>query len=445
MNLGEFQMSVLNKFSSDIKFLRIVWCDNANIIRSKSLRLNSKSNSMFCVGISKAQQAVPVTYDGVVPDSILGPVGEVYLKADNSTITQLPYAPCHLRCMGDMYFNDEPWEYCTRGYLKRMIDRAGEYGLNIKASFENEFYLLKNSENLESVDNTPFASSLSMDVNYDVIMDIVDSIEAQGMVVEQYYPEAGPGQQEITIGYDDVLKVADNQIMFRETVHAVALKHGLKASFLPKIFPDSSGSGCHLHMSMWKNGENITHDSSGKWKLSKEAGYFIAGVLQHLPSLMAITTPISNSYRRIKPHSWSGKYKCWGLDNREASIRVVTEPDGSIKHFELKTSDAAANPYLALGAVIMAGIDGLDNKFKLPYPVQFDPGDTGDGEHDNLDIEELPSCPADALENLENNIIIMNSLGKGLSTAYLAVKREEWRILKNLNMDEEVSYLIDKY
>ena len=438
-------MSVLNEFSSDAKFLRIVWCDNANIIRSKSLRLNAKSNSMFYVGISKAQQVVPVTYDGVVPDSMLGPVGEVYLKADNSTITQLPYAPGHLRAMGDMYFNNEPWEYCTRGYLRRMVDHAGKFGLNIKASFENEFYLLKNSDNLESVDSTPFASTLSMDVNHEVIMDMVDSVEAQGMVVEQYYPEAGPGQQEITVGYDDVLKAADNQIMFRETVNAVALKHGIKASFLPKIFPDSSGSGCHLHMSLWKKGENITHDPSEKWKLSKEAGYFIAGVLHHLPSLMAITTPISNSYKRIKPHTWSGKYKCWGLDNREASIRVVSEPDGSIKHFELKTSDAAANPYLALGAVIRAGIDGLDNKFKLPYPVQSDPGDISDGERDNLGIEELPSCPVDALKNLENNVTIMNSLGKGLSAAYLSVKREEWRILKDLNMDEEVFCLIDRY
>ena len=438
-------MGVLKEFSSDIKFLRIVWCDNANIIRSKSLRLNSKANSTFYVGISQAQQAVPVIYDGVVPDSLLGPVGEVYLKADNSTITQLPYAPGQLRAMGDMYFNNEPWEYCTRGYLKRMVDHAGKYGLTIKASFENEFYLLKNSDNLESVDSTPFASILSMDVNYDVIMDMVDSLEAQGMVVEQYYPEAGPGQHEITIRYDDILKVADNQIMFRETVHAVALKHDLKASFLPKIFPDSSGSGCHLHMSLWKNGENITHDPSGKWKLSEEASYFIAGVLHHLPSLMAITTPISNSYRRIKPHSWSGKYNCWGLDNREASIRVVSEPDSSVKHFELKTSDASANPYLALGAVIMAGIDGLDNKFKLPNPVQFDPGDIGEVKRDDLDIGELPSCPVDALENLENNITIMNSLGKGLSAAYLAVKREEWRILKDLNMDDEVSCLINKY
>ena len=235
-----------------------------------------------------------------------------------------------------------------------------------------------------------------MDLNHEIIMDIVDSIEAQGMVVEQYYPESGQGQHELTISYADALMAADNQVAFRETVRAVALKHGILSSFLPKIFPEQPGSGCHIHMSLWREGENITHDKNGMWELSKEARHFVAGVLNHLPALMAITTPTSNSYRRIQPHSWTGKYRCWGLDNREASIRVIREPEGVIKHFELKTSDATANPYLALGAIIMAGIDGLEKKLKLPEPVQLDPANLEDSERSELGIDDLPSNPGQA-------------------------------------------------
>jgi len=432
-------------FSKDDKFLRIVWCDNANIIRSKALRVNSNTNSEFIIGISRAQQAIPVTHDGVVPDSPLDPIGEVYLKADTSTITRLPYSPGHLRAMGDMFYNGSPWEYCPRGFLKSMVEIVGNMGLEIKASFENEFYLLNENEFLESRDKTPFASTLSMDLNHEIIMDIVDSIEAQGMVVEQYYPESGQGQHELTISYADALMAADNQVAFRETVRAVALKHGILSSFLPKIFPEQPGSGCHIHMSLWREGENITHDKNGLWELSKEARHFMAGVLNHLPALMAITTPTSNSYRRIQPHSWTGKYRCWGLDNREASIRVIREPEGEIKHFELKTSDATANPYLALGAMIKAGIDGLEKKLKLPEPVQLDPANLEDSERSELGIDDLPSNPGQAVEKLENNEVLINAIGKALSMTYIAVKKEEWKIHKEMSMAQEVELLIDKY
>lgn len=194
---------------------------------------------------------MPVTYEGIVPDSPLDPVGEFYLKVDNSTITALSYSPVHFRAMGDMYFNGSLWEYCPRFFLKNMVNYTSKMGINIKASFENEFYLLNNERSSpESTDKTPFASILAMDLNHEVIMDIIDSIEAPEMTVEQYYPESGPGQHELTIEFADALKASDNQISFRETVHAVAIKHGIKSSFLPKIFSDQSGSGCHIHMSI---------------------------------------------------------------------------------------------------------------------------------------------------------------------------------------------------
>lgn len=430
----------------DTKFLRIVWCDNGNLIRSKALRVNPDDRGEFHVGISRAQQAVPAVYDGVAPDSPLDPVGEVYLIADNSTIVPLPYSRGHTRAIGDMYYKGIPWEFCPRNFLKRMNASCKKYGFDLKASFECEFYLL-NPETLlpDAFDKTSFASVQSMDYNNDVIGLIVEYLEAQDVEVEQYYPESGPGQQEITVKYSDPLKAADNQIIFRETVHAAAMECGLIASFLPKLFQDVSGSGCHLHMSLWKDGENITQDSDEIYGLSKEAGSFISGILKHLPSLMALTTPTTNSFRRIQPHSWVGKYNCWGMDNREASLRVVSELDEGVKHFELKTLDASSNPYLALGSVIRAGLDGVEKRMEIPEPVQSDPADLTVEKRTNKGVTDLPSTLTAALAYLEKDKILIESIGQGLSKAYFAVKNAEIEYLKNFTMEEEVELLLNKY
>jgi len=436
---------IMHDLGEKSRFLRILWCDNGNMIRSKALRLNESDISEAVVGISQAQQGVPIVYDGVAPDAPLDPVGEVYLHADISTIRKLPYATGNSLAIGDMYVNGSPWEYCPRNYLKRMVKLTGNEGLEIKAAFENEFYLLNKDEPLECPENTAFASTNSMNLNNEIIMDIVDDLEALDLTVEQYYPESGPCQHEITVHYDDALKAADNQIIFRETVRAVALKHDKVASFLPKLFYDHAGSGCHIHFSLWKDGINILHDPDEIFELSTSAHHFIAGILEHQSSLMAITTPTPNSYRRILPSSWVGKYGCWGFDNREASIRVVREPDGNIKHFEFKTSDATSNPYLSLGAIICAGVHGIQKKLQLPEPVQLDPAMLEEDERFKRNIKDLPSSLDHSLNSLSNDEVILNSLGDGLSKAYIAVKKEENRYLKELCLGKELRLLLDKY
>lgn len=434
--------------NSETRFIRVVWCDNANIIRAKAVHVDSIKDDGISVGISRAQQGVPVMYDGVVDGSGLDPVGEITLNGDLSTLTPLPYASGHSRVMGDMFENGKAWGNCPRGFLKRMISKAQNKGLEVKASFENEFYLVKDDENSEKYkisDSTPFASTYSMDLNHDVIGDMVQSLIAQKINVEQYYPESGPGQHEITIKYTDALRAADNQIIFRETVKAIASKHGFKASFLPKVFPKTAGNGCHIHMSLWKDGFNILHDTESKHGLSKTGEQFIAGVLYHLPSLMAITTPIPRSYRRIRPQMWSGAYQVWGLNNREAAIRIIKENNKDIKHFELKTVDASSNPYLALGAVIAAGIDGIREEMELPEPIQKDPSTLNSTELHEMSVKPLPSDMKEAIGYLEENKVILTALGPELSKSYLAVKNAEYEALKKLETDKEVDLLLEKY
>jgi glutamine synthetase len=389
-------------------------------------------------------------YDGGIDGSGLDPVGEITLKGDLSTLTPLPYAPGHARVMGDMLKKGEVWGNCPRGFLKKMISDAQNEGLNIKTAFENEFYLLKSDRNcndkcIEPSDSTPFASTYSMDLNHEVITDIAEALMAQKITVEQYYPESGPGQHEITIKYTGALKAADNQIAFRETVKAVAHKHGLHASFLPKVFPDTAGSGCHLHLSLWKDGVNILHDSKEKYGLSKTSQQFIAGIIDHLPALMAITTPIPRSYRRIHPQMWSGAFQSWGFNNREAAIRVIRADNGNIKHFELKTVDASSNPYLALGAVIAAGMDGIRENMELSKPVQKDPATLSSHERNEFGVKPLPCNMKEAIKNLEGNIVILKAMGSELSKSYLAVKNAEYETLQNLSIEKEVDLLLEKY
>ncbi|BDZ71150.1 glutamine synthetase family protein [Methanobacterium petrolearium] len=439
---------IKNMDNSKTQFIRVLWCDNANIIRAKAVHVDAIKDNNVSVGISRGQQGVPGVYDGVVAGSGLDPVGEITLKGDMSTLTIIPYAPGHARVMGDMTKNGKVWENCPRGFLKKMISDTLEEGLEVKAAFENEFYLLKKDGEFNpyiSSDSTPFASTYSMDINYEVIGDMVKSLISQDVGVEQYYPESGPGQHEITVNYADALKAADNQIIFRETVRAVAHKHELQASFLPKIFPDTAGSGCHIHLSLWKNGKNVLQDSENDYSLSGTAQQFIAGILNHLPSLMAITTPIPRSYRRIQPQKWVGAFNSWGLNNREAAIRVIREEDSAIKHFEFKTVDASSNPYLALGAVIAAGLDGIKKMMELPEPVMNDPATLTPAERDKIAIKPLPTTLEEALNNLKEDEVLMDALGIELSQAYIAVKEEELSLIEKLDPKKEIELLADKY
>jgi glutamine synthetase len=431
-----------------VRFVRILWCDNANIIRGKAVHRGALSEYIkHGVGISAAQQAIPVMYDAPAPGSGLGPVGEVRLVPDWNTLTPLPYARGHARVMGDMVKQGSPWNLCPRNFLKAMIAEAESEGLQVIAAFENEFYLLRQTPNgVVPADETDYASTLSMDLHQAVIDEIAEALVEQGMPVEQYYPESGPGQQEISILYTNALSAADQQIAFRETVRAIALQHNLKASFLPKIFADKAGSGCHLHLSLWQDGQNLLPNLGSQWGLSEVACRFIAGILHHLPALMALTTPSTNSYRRIRPHCWSGAFRCWGIDNREAAVRVPSNPEEiSPTHFELKTVDGSANPYLALGAVIAAGLDGVRHCFELGEPVAVDPGHMTESERCDRAIELLPTNLGDSIEQLSNNKVLLDALGPELAQAYLAVRKAEWDAMKDLELAEEVKLLLERY
>jgi glutamine synthetase len=252
-----------------------------------------------------------------------------------------------------------------------------------------------------------------------------------GMSVDLYYPEYGPGQHELTIRHADVLAAADNQIYYRDTVRSVARNHGLYASLAPKPFPDAPGNGCHIHCSLWDKAgtTSLLWSDDDPYHISELGYHFIAGILAHLPGLVALTAPSYNSYRRLKPHMWASAFTAWGPDNREGAVRIASPFSGQEQasiNFELKSSDASNNPYLALGAVIAAGLDGVARSLDPGDPALDDPGSLSEAELKQRGIQHLPGSLAEALDNLEKDEVLMQALGPTLAGAYLAVKRSEY-------------------
>lgn len=435
--------------SRGIRYVRFIWCDNAGLIRAKAVHTAFLEDYLegAGVGIAAAQQALPVMYDALASGSGLTPAGEVHMRADWSTFTPLPYAPGHARVLTDIYAGDEPWPHCPRSFLRRMIEQAGRRGWRIMAAFENEFYLLRREgDQVVPADSTVFAQTVALDAAAAVLEELTTALEAQGVVPEMIYAESGPGQFEMPIRYAEALRAADNQIVFRETVRAVAHRHGLIASFVPKIFPDKAGSGAHLHFSLWRGDRNWTADPRRPEMLSAEARAFVAGILRHLPALMAFTTPSPNSYKRIRPRFWSGAFTCWGYGNREAAVRVPQPPAGRpITHIELKTVDPSCNPYLALGAVIAAGLDGLEKGLDPAEPIQMDPADLSEEEQAVRGIRPLPASLGEAIAALEQDEVLLQALGSELARSYLAVRRAEWEAMKDLPHEEEVRILLERY
>lgn len=440
-----------NLEKNGVKFVRIIWCDNANIIRAKAIHINYLKNTLDDgIKIAKAQMAIPVMYDAVVPPTGLSPVGEVTLIPDLNTLKILPFAKGQASMIGDMKTLGEleAWEQCPRAYLKRQIKRLEERGLNLKAVFENEFYLLKKDEKgkVLKTDNSVFAMTSFANENADFLLDLEDALQRQGLKVESYYSESGPGQQEFNIRYSDALTCADNQITYRETVKGVASQHQYIASFMPKIFEESGGSGTHLNFSLLKNGVNISGDKKSENGISEEASKFVAGILHHLKALCAVTIPSVNSYRRIIPHYWAGAYVSWGYYNREASIRISkNSAQTKAQRFELKVSDASANPYLALGTLIACGLDGIEKHMKLFEETTVDPGYVPKEECKERGIERLPKDLGEALDCLEKDNVILNSMGEGLARSFFEVRIFEWENLKDATLEQEVEIMLEKY
>ena len=416
-----------------VRLVRFLYTDNGGITRGKASHVDGLAHRVTDgIGLTVAMQAMNML-DQLQAVEGLGPVGEIRLVPDPQTFTVLPYAPHTAAMTCDMRtLEGAPWEACPRAFLKRQIAACAAAGVSVRAAFECEFTLaVKHADGgFAPLDESLCFSTVGMTTAAPVMDDIVAALEAQRIPVEQYYPELGHGQQELSIAHAPALQAADRQVFYRETVRAVAHRHGLWASLAPKPFVDQAGNGAHIHFSLWDAAcrRSLMHDPRGRYGVSRLGYSFIAGVLEHLPALLALTCPSVNSYRRLQPHFWSSAYTVWGPDNREAAVRVPStfpsDRAGST-NAELKASDSSSNPYLALGGLLAAGLDGVTRRLEPGEPVLVDPGVLSDRERRERGIERYPTTLGVAVDRLESDAVLMSALGPTLARAYLAVKRSE--------------------
>jgi glutamine synthetase len=414
---------------ADLRLVRFLWCGNDGTIRAKSSgRHGLKGRLEAGIGLTVAMQAMN-GLDQLQPVEGMGPVGEVRLIPDLDTFRVLPYAPRTGAVLTDhVGLDGEPAAVCQRTFLKRMEARLAERGLVMRASFENEFSLATRVDGqYVPIDSALCFSTIGATASQDYVDDLAAALDAQSIPLEQYYAELGHGQQEISTPHAPALQAADEQLLVRETIRGIATLHGLVASLAPKPWPDNAGNGGHIHFSLWEGDRNRFYGADDG--LSAEARSFVAGVLAHLPGLCALSAPSFNSYHRIVPHYWAGAFVCWGVDNREAPVRVASPFRGSEEastNAELKACDASCNPYLALGGLIAAGLDGLERRLEPPEPIDVDPATLTVAERKRRGIEPLPANQAEALDALDADELLLEALGPVLAQSYLAVRRSEW-------------------
>jgi glutamine synthetase len=414
-----------------LRLIRFLWCGNDGTVRAKaSSRHGLERRLESGIGLTVAMQAMN-GLDQLQPIEGLGPVGEIRLIPDLTTFRVLPYAPQTGAVVTDhVDLDGEAAAVCQRSFLKRMEARLAERGLVLRAAFESEFSLATREDGqFVPVDSGLCFSTIAMTVAQDYANELAAALEAQEIVLEQYYAELGHGQQEISVRHRPALQAADEQLLVRETIRGVAARHSLVASLAPKPWPDNAGNGAHVHFSLWEGKRNSFYDGSAPDLLSGEARSFIAGLLEHLPGLCGLTAPSFNSYHRIVPQHWAGAFVCWGHDNREAPVRVASVFGGleeASTNAELKACDASCNPYLALGGLIAAGLDGLEKGLEPPEPVEVDPATIAEDERAARGIMKLPATQAEALDALAADPVLTAALGSVLADSYLAVRRSEW-------------------
>jgi glutamine synthetase len=429
--------------AADLVLVRFLYVDHGGVVRGKAVSRARLAERMAAgIGLTVAMQAMSIL-DELQPVDGMGPVGEVRLVPDPATFAVLPYAPGAGAMTADLVRLDgEPWEACPRSFLKQAVAGLASEGFALVAALEPEFTLGRREpdpdgggDRLVPVDESLCFSTTGFGAAHDYVVELVGALEAQGLEVEQYYPELGHGQQELSVRHVPALRAADNQVAYRETVRGVAWRQGLWATLAPKPLLDQAGNGTHLHLSLWEagaggqpGGRNVLYDPDDRYGISALGYQFVAGVLAHLPALVALTCGSVNSYRRLVPQSWASAFTCYGPDNREAAVRIPSRLRGADEascNLELKPADATGNPYLALGAVIHAGLDGIRNKLDPGKPVEVDPAAMSSSTRRRRGIQRLPDSLPAALDALERDDLLMAALGPTRAAAYLAVKRSE--------------------
>ncbi len=409
----------------DVEFIRMQFTDiEGNFknvaITASQLEKALNNNCMFDCSLVK----------GMIPTGN----ADMFLYPDLDTFTIFPWRPQQgkvARFICDVYHADRtPFEGDCRYILKKALHEAKKMGYTFEVGPECEFFLFHMDENGKPTTNTNeqagFFDMGPLDTGENTRRDIVLTLEDMGFEVEASHHEKAPSQHEVDFRYDEALVTADNIMTFKLAVKTLARHHGLHGTFMPKPRKEFCGSGMHINMSLHKDGVNLFSDPTDKNGLSKEAYYFIGGLMRHAKGICAVTNPLVNSYKRLKPGFEAPVYIAWSTIGENTLIRVPNIR-GEHTRIELRNPDPSANPYLAIAACLMAGLDGIQNHI-VPEPQVMDNIHAlSEEQAKERGLQKLPTDLQAACCEMKNDFLVRDLFGTRVFEQYCASKEAEWK------------------
>ena len=414
----------------DIRFIRLWFTDVLGLLKSVAITAAELENA-FSEGIG---------FDGSSIDGFAR-VQEADMLAvpDASTFQVLPWRPESqgvARMFCDILTPDgHPFAADPRYVLRRTLERAAEMGFTFYVHPEMEFFLFKDSDGTEPLDNGSYFDMTPLDVQQDFRRQAINMLERMGISVEFSHHEVAPSQHEIDLRYADALTIADNIMTFRLVVKKTALARGVYATFMTKPLEGHWSNAMHLHLSLFEGDTNAFHDPADRYHLPKTAKAFTAGLLRHARETTAITNQWVNSYKRLTarlhgplPSGEAPIFVSWGHSNRSALIRVpMYKPrKGASTRIEYRAPDPACNPYLAFALLLSAGLTGIEQGYELPDESEDNIFEMTPAERVASGIDRLPASLGEALALMESSELVADTLGEHLFAFFLANKRHEW-------------------
>src|SRR5262245_1277869 len=420
----------------------LTWVDNSGVTRVKAVPLARLEHAAaWGVGASPVFDTFLVDDSAVMGRFAGGPVGDLRLYPAVERLTVLGAHPRWAWAPADRYDqNGSLHPQDARGVLRREVGRLAAEGFNVRAAFEVEWCVSAGtSDEFIPACHGPAYGMTRLTELSGYLWKVLEAVAAEGLAVGAIHPEYAAGQYEMSVAAEDPVGSADTAVLVRETIRAVSSGHGLRASFAPKVLARKVGNGGHIHMSLWRDGLNVMAGGDGPCGMTRAAQSFAAGILTHLPGLLAVGAPSVASYLRLVPSHWAGAFVCWGLENREAAVRFITGVIGDqpqAANIEMKSFDGAANPYLALAALIAAGRDGLASDATLPGPVDVDPASLEPADRAAREIVPVPASLAEAVDAFESDKVLREAFGEELTDTVAVVRRGEIALFEGTDADE---------
>jgi glutamine synthetase len=406
-----------------IRFVRLWFTDVQGFLKS--------------VSISPAELEVAfeegMTFDGSAVDGYARvQEADMLAQPDPATFQILPWRPDQqvARMFCDIVLPDgAPFEGDPRGVLKRNLARAADLGFTFYVAPELEFFYFADAgPEPQVLDRGGYFDLTPLDTAQEYRRKTINALELMGIPVEHSHHEVAPSQHEIIVRYTDALTMADNIMTFRLTVKEVAMEHGIYATFMPKPLEAHDGSGMHLHLSLFEGDRNAFYEPGSDNGLSKVGQQFVAGLLTHAAEITAVTNQWVNSYKRLVAGFDAPIWISWARNNQSALVRIPLAKKGKSQsvRVEYRSPDAAANPYLALSAVLGAGLAGIRNGYELPPEVSSNVHALTNAERQAAGISRLPETLAEALDRMEQSELMAETLGEHVFDWFLRNKRREW-------------------